>query len=57
MTYFSFYIFLILIWFMFPFHFYSVEHRKLQKKFGMNKGNRIAKIFSMISGWGFFISP
>jgi protein-S-isoprenylcysteine O-methyltransferase Ste14 len=37
-----------------PFHFRSVEHFKLQKKYGKEKGNRVGEIYSYISGWGFF---
>ena len=40
---------------MVPIHFLSVEHLKLEKKYGVEKGNKIAKILGMISGWGFFI--
>jgi protein-S-isoprenylcysteine O-methyltransferase Ste14 len=38
-----------------PFHFLSVEHPKLQKKYGRKKGTRVGEIYSFISGWGFFI--
>ncbi len=38
-----------------PIYFLSVEHIKLQKKFGKEKGNKIAMIFGLISGWGFFL--
>ncbi|NVM52732.1 MAG: isoprenylcysteine carboxylmethyltransferase family protein [Candidatus Helarchaeota archaeon] len=38
-----------------PIHFLSVEHLKLQEKYGKEKGDKIAKILGMISGWGFFI--
>ena len=38
-----------------PFYFWSVEHIKLQEKYGQMKGLKIAKIFGLISGWGFFI--
>ncbi len=40
---------------MAPIHFLSVEHLKLQEKYGKQKGTKIAKIFGLISGWGFFI--
>jgi protein-S-isoprenylcysteine O-methyltransferase Ste14 len=38
-----------------PIHFLSVEHLKLEKKYGRDKGRRIGKIYSLISGWGFFL--
>jgi protein-S-isoprenylcysteine O-methyltransferase Ste14 len=38
-----------------PIYFLSVEHLKLQKKYGKKKGTRIAEIFGLISGWSFFI--
>ena len=38
-----------------PFYFWSVEHIKLQERYGQMKGLKIAKIFGLISGWGFFI--
>jgi len=37
-----------------PLHFLSVEHLKLQEKYGKDKGTRIAEIYGLISGWGFF---
>jgi len=37
-----------------PFHFLSVEHLKLQKRYGMEKGAKIGEIYGFISGWGFF---
>jgi protein-S-isoprenylcysteine O-methyltransferase Ste14 len=38
-----------------PIHFSSVEHLRLEEKYGRNKGRRIGKIYSLISGWGFFL--
>ena len=38
-----------------PIHFSSVEHLRLEEKYGRNKGRRIGKICSLISGWGFFL--
>lgn len=45
-------------------HFWSVEHRKLKKRFGEDKGIKIGKILGALSGWmelvfllGFWISP
>ena len=35
-------------------HFLSVEHVKLQKRYGREKGNKIGEIYGLISGWGFF---
>jgi len=40
---------------MVPLHFRSVEHLKLQKKYGQRKGTRIGEIYGLISGWGFFL--
>ncbi|UCC20477.1 MAG: isoprenylcysteine carboxylmethyltransferase family protein, partial [Promethearchaeota archaeon] len=40
---------------MVPIHFLSVEHLKLQKKYGKNKGTKIGDILGLISGWGFFM--
>ena len=51
------------IWFLFcvlavisitPLHFLSVEHLKLQEKYGKNKGTKIGETLVLISGWGFF---
>jgi len=38
-----------------PLHFLSVEHLKLQEKYGKKKGTRIGEILGLISGWGFFL--
>jgi len=38
-----------------PIHFLSVEHLKLEEKYGRDRGRRIGKIYSFISGWGFFL--
>ena len=38
-----------------PIHFLSVEHLKLQKKYGKDRGRKIGEIYSLISGWGFFL--
>ena len=38
-----------------PFYFWSVDHIKLQERYGEIKGRKIATIFGLISGWGFFI--
>ena len=38
-----------------PFHFLSVEHVKLRAKYGKNKGTKIGEIYGLISGWGFFL--
>ncbi len=40
---------------MVPLHFLSVEHLKFQKKYGVDKGNKITGILGLTSGWGFFI--
>ncbi|MHA1676671.1 MAG: methyltransferase family protein [Candidatus Njordarchaeales archaeon] len=33
----------------------SVEHIKLQEKYGIEQGRKIGEILGIISGWGFFI--
>ena len=38
-----------------PLHFLSVEHERLDKKFGKEKGFRVGAALGMISGWGFFL--
>ena len=38
-----------------PLHFLSVEHLKLQKRYGKEKGTKIGDILGLISGWGFFL--
>jgi len=38
-----------------PLHFASVEHNKLEKKYGAERGRRIGATLGMISGWGIFI--
>jgi len=41
--------------FMVPLHFLSVEHLKFQKRYGVEKGNKITGILGLVSGWGFFM--
>jgi protein-S-isoprenylcysteine O-methyltransferase Ste14 len=36
-------------------YFLSLEHVKLEKKYGNEKGKKISEIYAMISGWGFFL--
>lgn len=38
-----------------PIHFLSVEHSRLDNKYGQEKGLKIGAAFGMISGWGFFL--
>ena len=38
-----------------PLYFFSVEHIKLQEKYGEKKGKRIGEILGLLSGWGFFL--
>jgi protein-S-isoprenylcysteine O-methyltransferase Ste14 len=38
-----------------PFYFWSVEHTKLQERYGEKKGIKLTTIFGLISGWGFFL--
>jgi len=37
-----------------PLHFLSVEHLKLQERYGKEKGTKIGDIYGLISGWSFF---
>jgi protein-S-isoprenylcysteine O-methyltransferase Ste14 len=37
-----------------PLYFYSVEHIKLEERFGKERGQRIGDTLGIISGWGFF---
>jgi len=37
-----------------PLHFLSVEHLKLQERYGKKKGTKVGEIYGLISGWGFF---
>ena len=36
-------------------YFLSLEHQKLEEKYGKQKGKKIGEIFGVISGWGFFL--
>jgi protein-S-isoprenylcysteine O-methyltransferase Ste14 len=36
-------------------YFLSLEHLKLEEKYGKRQGTKIGEIFGMISGWGFFL--
>jgi len=36
-------------------YFLSLEHLKLEEKYGKQQGKKIGAIFGMISGWGFFL--
>jgi len=38
-----------------PPYFLSLEHFKLEEKYGKARGKRIGEILGMISGWGFFL--
>ncbi len=37
-----------------PLHFLSVEHLKLQQKYGKEKGIKIGVVYGVVSGWAFF---
>lgn len=37
-----------------PIYFWSLEHTKLEQRFGQEKGTKIGNILGLISGWGFF---
>jgi protein-S-isoprenylcysteine O-methyltransferase Ste14 len=52
------------IWFFFslfgfiatlPLYFLSLEHLKLEEKYGRRKGKKIGDAYGVISGWGFFL--
>lgn len=36
-------------------YFFSLEHLKLEQKYGKQKGKKIGEIYGVISGWGFFL--
>jgi protein-S-isoprenylcysteine O-methyltransferase Ste14 len=38
-----------------PIYFLSVEHNKLEERFGREKGYKVGAALGMASGWGFFI--
>lgn len=38
-----------------PIHFLSVEHSRLDTRFGNERGYKIGAALGMISGWGFFL--
>jgi protein-S-isoprenylcysteine O-methyltransferase Ste14 len=38
-----------------PLYFLSLEHLKLEEKYGGRKAKRIGDIYGVISGWGFFL--
>jgi protein-S-isoprenylcysteine O-methyltransferase Ste14 len=38
-----------------PVHFFSVEHSKLDSKYGEEKGRKIGNLLGIISGWGYFL--
>jgi protein-S-isoprenylcysteine O-methyltransferase Ste14 len=38
-----------------PLYFLSLEHQKLEKKYGKRKGEKIGVIYGIVSGWGFFL--
>ena len=53
--YFWFLVCLLGIFIAIPIHFFSVEHLKLEIKYGNKKGTEIGKILGLISGWSFFL--
>jgi len=36
-------------------YFLSLEHSKLEERYGKEKGKKIGEIYGVISGWGFFL--
>ena len=40
---------------MVPFHYASVEHLKLETRYGVKKGRKIGEILGLVSGWSFFL--
>lgn len=55
MIYIWFIIFTVCLFIFIPIHFLSVNHSKLEQKYGKSKGKKIGNILGMTSGWGFFI--
>ena len=53
--YVSFFVCIVGLILMVRLHFLSVEHIKLQEKYGKEKGPKIGEIYGLISGWGFFL--
>ena len=49
-----FFIFLLGEIIIIPPFFYSLEHNKLEEKYGREKGHRIGNALGMVSGWCFF---
>lgn len=40
----------------FPLHYWSVEHLRLQERYGREKGISVGEAYGMASGWLFFLS-
>jgi protein-S-isoprenylcysteine O-methyltransferase Ste14 len=38
-----------------PLYFLSVEHGRLEKRFGVERGRRVGDALGMLSGWGMFV--
>jgi protein-S-isoprenylcysteine O-methyltransferase Ste14 len=38
-----------------PLYFLSLEHQKVEKKYGARKAKKISDIYGIISGWSFFL--
>ena len=38
-----------------PLHFWSVEHTKLDARYGVEKGKKVGNALGIISGWGYFL--
>jgi protein-S-isoprenylcysteine O-methyltransferase Ste14 len=38
-----------------PLHFLSVEHHKLDTRYGEEKGRKIGNLLGIVSGWGYFL--
>jgi protein-S-isoprenylcysteine O-methyltransferase Ste14 len=38
-----------------PLYFLSLEHLKLEEKYGGRKAERISNVYGVVSGWGFFL--
>lgn len=54
-TYILFFVFVLAVIAMIPLHFLSVEHIRLEERYGAIRGQKIGKIYSFLSGWGFFV--
>ncbi|MHA1616628.1 MAG: methyltransferase family protein [Candidatus Njordarchaeales archaeon] len=50
-----FFVGLVLVILVLPFHILSIKHKYLEETFSREKGRKIGEILGYVSGWGFFI--